>query len=115
MLSWSGPNKGNLFEASAANALIPSYAFPSAQCLVETAGKVILGERPDQKRAKTIRTQIAPSFAKHALAEAKPLKLGPHVELVDFTAMSEASRPAGSECGIACDPVVEFEHKRPEA
>ena len=57
----STPIKCDHFEASTASSFIPSHPFLSAQCLIEPAGKVITGERPDHEPDKTVCTQMAPS------------------------------------------------------
>jgi len=58
----SSPYKSDHFEAETANALIRSRTFPSTQCPIEAAGKVIVGQRPDQKAKQTARTQVAPGL-----------------------------------------------------
>ena len=99
--SAAGEGEGDLGQCRVAEALAATRDLAAAGILVEAAGAVIVGERPDNGRIEAVAQQFAARGEEQARSEADTLIFGPKIDFVDFAALDEVSGPVGAVGGVA--------------
>src|SRR5262249_44031190 len=84
---------------------------PSPQCAIETNRRGIIRQCPNHHALDAALRQVASCRRKQAAPEAETLKLRSQVELVDFSLVSQASRPVPAIVSIACNSIPECHYR----
>ena len=104
--------ESELFQAHAAEHLECPEPFLPAHRLIETAGEVVVRERPHKKPFQFPCTQTTAHFDEQRPAEASSVTLRFHVEFGNLAHVRAAVYPASAEHGVADDPPVKLQQQR---
>src|SRR5690606_33365636 len=105
----SGEGIGHLGAGPAAEEGLGLGRDAPAQALVDAAGALVVGKRPDEAAPAALRRQLLPGRGEEARAEADALHHGIDIELVDLAALRQVEAARRSVDGIARELAAEID------